>query len=304
MNNSTINEDNNMSKNALGKGLSALLSPNEDNLDNKEINNPYEMSLNIIIPGISQPREYFEEDALQELSESIKKNGIIQPILVRKTKDSDFYEIIAGERRFRAANIIGLKTVPVIIRELGDRQSLELALIENIQRENLTAIEEADGYKRLQREFNYTQEQLAEILGKSRSHIANMLRLLTLPQTVKDMINKGLISMSHARILVSSENPEALAEQIIRDGINVRDAEKLATGSGYAGGSVKSKKPSVNQNNRKNSAQKDEDLIELERSLSENIGLKVEIEDTNNGGRVVLHFNNLTELDKILQKIG
>jgi len=294
-----------MSKQVLGKGLSALLSGNDDdNSDVGENMQPYQMSLTLMRPGSSQPRERFEEDSLLELSESIRKNGVLQPILVRKNAEGEYFEIIAGERRFRAAKLAGLQSVPVIVRDFNDAQSLEVALIENIQRENLTPIEEADGYKRLQEEFNYTQEQLGGVLGKSRSHVSNMLRLLTLPQPVKDMLSSGAITMGHARVLVGVENPQAIAERIISEELNVRDVEKLAAGSGHAGGGAKGKKIYPKKNSDSLKTNKDEDLLALERSLSESIGLKVAVEDSNDGGKVILYFNNLTELDKILQKLG
>ncbi len=289
-----------ISKQALGKGLSALISTDDDDFQTAERLQPLEMPLNLLVAGKSQPRGYFEESSLQELAESIKKNGVIQPILVRKLNDIS-YEIIAGERRFRASKLAGLQTMPVIIKELDNRQALELALIENIQRENLTAIEEAEGYKRLQEEFNYTQEQLGNVLGKSRSHVANMLRLLTLPQSIKDMLNSGLISMGHARVLVGVEGPQALAERIVNEGLSVRDAEKFASGSMHSQVTAKERQPSQKRNNSTaSSAQKDEDLLLIERSLSDLLGMKISIEED----RVVLYYNNLTELDKILQRIG
>lgn len=292
-----------MSKQALGKGLSALISSDEDELVNKENIQPYQMQISVIKAGRSQPRGHFEEKSLLELAESIKKNGILQPILVRKLKDGNFYEIIAGERRFRAAKTIGLKTVPVIVKDLDDKQSLELALIENIQRENLTAIEEAEGYKRLQEEFSYTQEQLGGVLGKSRSHIANMLRLLSLPQPVKEMLESGLISMGHARVLVGKENASALAARIVREGLNVREAEKFSeNGAGSAAGRNANKVSG--QKNTTAGVMKDEELQALERIVSENLGLRVVVENGPKGGKIVLYFDNLQELDKILQKIG
>lgn len=294
-----------MTKSVLGKGLSALIDDGEDDIieSNAGIQ---EISVKNLQPGIFQPRQYFDENGLLELADSIKKNGILQPIVVRQLEGHSNYEIIAGERRFRAAKMAGLQNVPVIIKEIDDRQALELALIENIQRENLTPIEEAEGYKRLQNEFGYTQEELSGVVGKSRSHITNMLRLLTLPQSVKELVNSGAISMSHARVLVGVANPELLAERIVSEGLNVRETERFASGSGHAGGGangakVAGKKPAYGASYDNN---KDEDLLALERSLSESMGLKVSVEDSKNGGRVILHFNNLTELDKILQRIG
>lgn len=303
-----MKQEKKMSKQALGKGLSALIdSGEEDAKIEKETNNiskQKEIAISKLKPGVFQPRGYFEESSLQELSDSIKINGVLQPIIVRLTND-DNYEIIAGERRFRAATMAGLEQVPVIIRDIDDKQALEIAIIENIQRENLTPIEEADAYKRLQAEFDYTQEQMASVLGKSRSHLANMLRLLTLPKSVKDMLDSGELSMGHARVLVGmGDEAEFLAKMIISDNLNVRDAEKFANGSGRAGGGAKGAKIKSSNKNATKHAQKDEDLLALENSLSESLGLKVSVEDSKDGGKVVLYFNNLTELDKILQKIG
>ena len=287
-----------MSKQVLGKGLSALLSGGDEASEMSDNTLSYQMQINSIQAGSAQPRGRFAEESLQELSESIKKNGILQPIIVRRIQGKESYEIIAGERRFRAAKLAGLESIPVIVKDFNDAQALEIALIENIQRENLTPIEEADGYKRLQEEFNYTQEQLGNVLGKSRSHVSNMMRLLTLPQSVKDMINDGSITMGHARALVGAKNPHLLAQRIVEEGLNVRDVEKLAADSGARGNRAGSKKRAHS------SEAKDEDLLALERNLSEAMGLKVIVEDSNDGGRVVLYFNNLTELDKILQKLG
>jgi ParB family chromosome partitioning protein len=292
-----------MSKQVLGKGLSALIDDGEDATSQRDESSQQEISIRKLQPGAFQPRGYFDEGSLLELSESIKKNGILQPLVVRAIKDGKAYEIIAGERRFRAAKMAGLQNIPVVIKNYDDKQALEIALIENIQRENLTPIEEAEGYKRLQSEFNYTQEQLGGVLGKSRSHIANMLRLLSLPQAVKAMINSGTISMSHARVLVGVEDPQSLAEKIVNEGLNVREAEKFASGSGFAGGGSGGTKI-AERSYAPSSPEKDEDLLALERSLSESVGLKVSVEDSKKGGRVILYFNNLTELDKILQKIG
>lgn len=293
-------------KQALGKGLSALIDSGEDDLVVAErTNETQEIDIAYIKAGSYQPRTHFDEESLKELADSIKANGVIQPIIVRELKKNS-YEIIAGERRYRAAKIAGLSEVPVIIKDIGDKQALEIALIENIQRENLTPIEEADAYKRLQAEFDYTQEQTAAVLGKSRSHVANILRLLTLPASVKNMVNNGQITMGHARVLVGmgAEEAERLANMIVADNLNVREAEKFASGSGHAGGGVKGKAIKSGNKTTKAPAQKDEDLIALENSLTESIGVKVSIEDDANGGRVILHFNNLTELDAIIQKMS
>ncbi len=294
-----------MSKQALGKGLSALIDDDvSQNNDTISTENKNLIPINSLIPNRFQPRITFNEEAIKELAESIKKNGILQPILVRTTKNTQGYEIIAGERRFRAAKLVGLEQVPVIVKEISDQEALEIALIENIQREDLSPIEEALAYKSLQVEFNYKQEDLSKIMGKSRSHITNSLRLLTLPDSVQDLIDKRIISASHARALIGTSNPEILARQIIDQGLNVRETEKLAVGHGHAGGGAKGKKTNtLNQASPQHRSQ-DDDLLALEQNLSEKMGLKVTIEDSSEGGRVILYFNNLTELDKIMQKMS
>lgn len=321
-------------KNALGRGLSALISEGEVDTENTrtygqsniatpqaengitsggDLSNGLQAMLidvNKLVPGKFQPRGYFDEDKLNELVQSVKENGVIQPILVRTQDTEGRYQIIAGERRWRACKQAGIDKIPAVIRELSDREALEVALVENIQRQSLTAIEEADGYKKLQEEFGYTQEKLAANLGKSRSHIANMLRLLQLPDEVKDIINTGALSMGHARALISSENPIELAYKIIEEGLSVREAEKYAAGRGKVGGgakapNIKPKREPIVQNYTSQAPQeKDSDLLILESSLSQSMGLKVAIDDTDEGGRVTLFFNNLSELDRILQKLS
>lgn len=300
---------------ALGKGLSALLS---DIAPANEADAPttpttkeggvQEIALAKIKPSSFQPRTIFKEAEIQELSESIKKNGVIQPIIVRADNESGTYHIIAGERRWRASTAAGLKTIPAIIKDFSDKQALEIALIENIQRENLTAIEEAEGYTRLLKEFDYTQEQLGQAVGKSRSHVANMMRLLSLPDEVKSMINEGVLSMGHARTLIGADDPIALARAISEGNLSVREAEKLRNGGDKEkkkGFSTKEKSiSSHNLHQPKPSSNKDEDIIALEKSLSESIGLSVVIEEGDQGGHVSIHFGNLSELDKIIRRLG
>lgn len=305
----------------LGKGLSALLedSASDLNPDNTSAQQqPSGGSTANTLPigslqrGKYQPRSTFDDNAIDELAQSIKEQGILQPIIVRPINNHT-YEILAGERRFRAAQKIGLPDVPVIIRaDITDTQALEIALIENIQRQNLTPIEEAEGYKRLQQEFDYTQEQLADILGKSRSHVTNLLRLLTLADPIKAYINEGKLSMGHARALVSAENPEQLAEEIVSNNLSVREVEKRLkekkTGHAntakalYKAPQAATKKASYTPSTT--AGEKDEDLVELERALSSTLGLKVAIDETEAGGTVTLHFTSLAELDIILQKLG
>lgn len=325
------------SKNALGMGLSALFSEEDTTTINKDSTESMPSSqdtldttsneesisfdkkmkarlldVNMLVPGKFQPRGYFDEDKLKELVKSIKENGVIQPILVRSEDTEGRYQIIAGERRWRACKQAGLETIPAVIKELSDKEALEVALVENIQRQSLTAIEEADGYKKLIEEFGYTQEQLASNLGKSRSHISNMLRLLNLPDEIKDIINTGALSMGHARALVNANNPIELAYKIIEEGLSVREAEKYAAGWGTRTNKNKSDEHQETsedvkakpKKSSKNTAEKDPDLAIIENSLSQNMGMKVSIEDTDEGGKVTLYFNNLSELDRILQKLG
>jgi ParB family chromosome partitioning protein len=291
-----------MSKNrGLGKGLSALISEsnvevstNEDTVYSKERTT---LPLNLLVPGKFQPRRNFSNEALHELSESIKKNGVVLPIVVRRLEEDNKYQIIAGERRWRASKLAGLEEVPVIVRDLNDNEALEFALIENIQRQDLSPLEEAEGYERLMQEFNYTQEQLATSLGKSRSHVTNLLRLLSLPNEIKKLLDEGQLSMGHARALINVENNIELAYQVVENGMSVRDLEKLA-----ANGKASSKKK-VNYSSV-NAQAKDQDIINLEESITKTLGMKVKIEETEDGGRVVIFFHNLEQLDTIIQKLN
>lgn len=296
---------------ALGKGLSALFEEGNSpqlsihhkneitNIDGEAI---IKLELSAIEAGIQQTRNYFDDEKIQELANSIKSNGLILPIIVRYNSEKEKYQIIAGERRWRAAKIAGLEEIPSIVKNFSDKEAMEIGLLENIQRQNLSPVEEAEGYKRLIEDFSYTQEQLAKTLGKSRSHISNLIRILQLPQIVLDNINLGKISASHARSLVTAQNPVQLAEQIINEGLSVRDAEKFALGSGKnkVRNSIKITKPKT----LNNSSSKDEDIVMLENAMSRSLGLKVEVDDSEQTGKVVIHFNNLAELDRIIQKIG
>ncbi|WP_156962049.1 ParB/RepB/Spo0J family partition protein [Candidatus Paracaedibacter symbiosus] len=216
---------------SLGRGLSALLGESlQDESPATANGESWQVDINLIRPGKYQPRQRFNEEQLDSLIDSIRQKGIIQPLVIRPLNDNKNgpYEIIAGERRWRAAKTLNLDTVPAIIRICSDEEALETALIENIQRDDLSPIEEAEGYQRLLHEFNYTQEQLAKSVGKSRSHVANTLRLNNLPAHVKGLINDGKISAGHARALMTSENMDGLVEKIVNEKLNVRDAERLA----------------------------------------------------------------------------
>jgi ParB family chromosome partitioning protein len=317
------------SKNALGKGLSALLSesgnvldiqkPNEQkaggNVDNNNLKSSdlkvISVPVSNLISGRFQPRKYFDNEKIDELASSIKENGVLQPILIRHLKDSK-YEIIAGERRWKAAVKAGFNEINAVVLNIDDRAALEIGLIENIQRQSLSLIEEAEGYRKLIDEYGYTQEKLGESVGKSRSHITNIMRLLMLPDEVKDMINSGLLTMGHARALIGAQNPLELAREVVKKGLSVRETEKFAAGHGMLGGGAKTEAPTNNKAkspknytaSEENNVAKDDDLIALENALSRSLGLKVTIEDSDECGRVTLYFNNLSELDKILSKIG
>lgn len=315
----------------LGKGLSALMA--EDYSNNKpsapsapEAKNPagglMNLSVKDLIAGRFQPRTRFTDEQLKELSESIARSGVMQPIIVRPhPEQKGKFEIIAGERRWRASQLAKQTTIPALVRELDDKDALELALVENVQRQDLTAMEEAYGYQRLMDEFSYTQEELSATLGKSRSHIANMLRLLSLPKSIREKLEEGTLTPGHARALVKAEKPEELAEEIVRRGLNVRQAENLAR----AGLPQIERKPRPSAAARAPEAMpaaapviagqsqaggytkpKDPDVIALEETLCENLGLKVSINEYDGGqrGEVVLSYETLHQLDDILRRLG
>jgi ParB family chromosome partitioning protein len=214
-----------MKNNALGRGLSSLLK--EEVVAIEAVKATHLLHINQIEVGAFQPRKNFNEEKIRELADSITSKGLVQPIVVNKSV-SGKYKIIAGERRYRACKLAGIFEIPVIIKDLSDKEVLEIALIENIQREELTAIEEAEGFEKLIREFGYSQSDLAIAVGKSRSHVANLLRLNQLPVSIKNMVNSGQLSMGHARCLIGIDNAEELAIKIIENGLNVRQAEDLA----------------------------------------------------------------------------
>jgi ParB family transcriptional regulator, chromosome partitioning protein len=283
----------------LGRGLSALMGEiSNDTAPDSTSGEHQHIALDKLVPGLYQPRKFFYEEDLQELSDSIKQNGVLQPLIVRPLNDG-IYQIIAGERRWRASKLAGLTTVPVLVKNLTDKEALEFAIIENIQRQDLNPLEEAEGYMRLMEEFSYTQEALGKSLGKSRSHIANLLRLLTLPDEIKEYIYDGSLSMGHARTLVNAENNVEVAKHIIKEGLNVRQVEQLLR-NGQP--SKKSKTPSAGK--VINEVEKDEDIASLEKSLSESLGMKVKIEDGARGGKVTIQFNTVGELDAILQRLS
>ena len=276
----------------LGRGLSALLgAESEDYASLDRVRLSKMVPIELVHPGRFQPRHNFDEAQLQALAESIRANGILQPILVRRHPQTpNSFEIVAGERRWRAAQIARLHEVPVIIREIADGEALELALVENVQRQDLSPLEEAEGYRRLIEEFKNTQEDLARRVGKSRSHIANAMRLLGLPEPVKALLEQGRLTAGHARALLSGADPAALAEQVVARGLNVRQTERLAQ--------QRRSDPSV-----KTTREKDADTLALERDLSALLGLRVTINIQGRGGALTIHYRTLEQLDDVLKRL-
>lgn len=287
----------------LGRGLSALLNEarTPDEPAGRMRSGGREVAVDLLDPGRYQPRRNFADGQLDQLVLSIREKGVLQPILVRRQADNPGrYEIIAGERRWRAAQTAGLHLVPVVVREFSDREALEVALIENIQRQDLSAIEEAQGYRRLGQEFDYTQEQLAKSVGKSRSHIANLLRLLTLPPSVQSLIDQGSLSAGHARALVGTQDPEGLARRILAQALNVRQAEKLAA---LEAGKAARQRPK----NPPRPAVPDADGKALEHRLSAALGLSVTLAANLSGGaesgQLRIEYNTLEQLDEICRRL-
>lgn len=273
-----------MSKN-LGRGLSAFLDNVEE--PGTEV---VQIDVEKIKPNPFQPRKTFNEENLQALAESVKRNGVIQPILVTKMDDGT-YILVAGERRLRASKLAQLTEIPAIIVTLEKEQQFEIAIIENIQRENLNTLEEAEAYQKLIDEFGHTQEELSEILGKSRSHIANILRLLTLPDDVKELIKAGKLSFGHARTLIGLENASVIARKILEDSLNVRDTEFI----------VKQEKKSRNVPTHH---YRDPELDNVIQHLSDLIGLTTNIKTRGKGGIIEIKFNNLSELDELMARLN
>ncbi|MBV8686662.1 MAG: ParB/RepB/Spo0J family partition protein [Alphaproteobacteria bacterium] len=250
------------------------------------------MPISSIEPHLDQPRRHFDEEALEELAASIRSRGLIQPIVVRP--HGHRFQIVAGERRWRAAQRAQLHEVPVLVREFSDSETLEVALLENIQRRDLNAIEEAEAYKRLIDEYGHTQDALAQLIHKSRSHVANLLRLLDLPANVRAMVVTGELSMGHARALVGALDPQALAQDIVARGLSVREAEKL----------VKFGKPGRERQPKLEYKGASADIDALERQLGDMVGLKVQIAHRPDGGTVTLHYSTLDQLDMICQRLS
>ncbi|HZK90400.1 MAG TPA: ParB/RepB/Spo0J family partition protein [Stellaceae bacterium] len=270
----------------LGRGLSALFGEAEGRVgDGSGVR---EVAIELIRPGAFQPRRHFDEAELEALAQSLREKGVLQPLLVRPIDDAEAaFELIAGERRWRAAQRAGLHQVPVLVRALADVEVLEIALVENLQREDLTALEEAEAYRRLTHEFGRTQAGLAGALGKSRSHIANTLRLLALPETVRHHLEAGTLSAGHARALLAADDPAALAAEVIRRGLNVRVTEQL----------VKRRATPARATQRQ---ARDADIVALERDLTRALGLRVTIASKARSGALTLHYSTLDQLDRLL----
>ncbi|MCC8369556.1 MAG: ParB/RepB/Spo0J family partition protein [Rickettsia endosymbiont of Oxypoda opaca] len=286
-----------MKNKGLGRGLSSLLG--EEVVPSAKDEIIQIVNIDKIKPNENQPRKNFEYDKIKELADSIANNGLLQPIIINQD-----YKIIAGERRWRACKLAKIIDIPVIIKNLDDKESMEISLIENIQRAELSVIEEAEGFKHLVENFDYTTEMLAEKLSKSRSHIANLLRLNKLPQSIKDKVNEGILSMGHARCLVNHEHAEVIAEHIVEHDLNVRQTEEIVrkwSKDEY----VKSPDDDYRVGKRfLKEGDKSNDLQLLSKTLSERFNIKVTIENYSIGGRLIFHYNNLEELDTILLKLS
>ncbi len=288
----------------LGRGLAALIgdsAPAAEAPPERVVRDTRKVPIEHLEPNPRNPRKTFTEKDLADLAESLKAKGIIQPILVRhEVGKSDRYEIIAGERRWRAAQRAGLHEAPIIIRDVTDQEALEIAIIENVQRADLNPIEEALGYDQLTAEFSYSQGQLAKVIGKSRSHVANTMRLLKLPNSVKDYLAEGLLTAGHARALITVEDPAALAEIIVEKGLTVRDAEKLAQNPEALARLQGGEKPETLK------PQKDADTKALEKRLGDTLGLKVTVghKPGKESGDLKIKYTSLEQLDELCRKLG
>ena len=295
-------EESTSTRSRLGRGLASLIGDMGAEANNaapnattsERVRSQRRVPIEFIRPNPRNPRREFSPAQLDELANSIKERGIIQPIAVRPVRGAnDSFEIIAGERRWQAAQRAGLHDVPVVVLDVSDVEALELAIVENVQREDLNPLEEASGYQALIDEFKYHQDEIAKVVGKSRSHIANMLRLLKLPEFVKAAMRTGQISAGHARALIGHPEPEKLAQQIIARGLNVRQVEALVRDEGK-GGSSQEKKPSP---------KKEADTVSMEKRASDALGLTVTIDHRANGGAVHIKYRSLDQLEEIVKRL-
>jgi ParB family chromosome partitioning protein len=280
----------------LGRGLAALIGDAGDESAAVSRARQKKIPIEFLRPNPRNPRKSFDDTELEDLTRSIQEKGIIQPILARTVPGvADLYEIIAGERRWRAAQKAGLHEVPIIAVEADDKQALELAIIENVQRADLNALEEAQGYQQLEEDYGYTQQELAKIIGKSRSHVTNTLRLLKLPDRTRQLLAQGALSAGHARALLTIANADSIADKIVAQGLSVRDVEKLAQHAQQSAGQPGGKSASI--------AEKDADTRALEKSLSDSLGLSVSIAQRGDGGELRVRYKSLEQLEEICRKL-
>ena len=279
----------------LGRGLAALIGDVEGTPGAERSRGQRRVPIEFVKPNPRNPRRVFSETELEELAQSLRERGMIQPIVVRGVRGTtDSFEIIAGERRWRAAQRASLHDVPIVVLDVSDAEALELAIIENVQRADLNALEEASGYQALSAEFNHSQDEIAQIVGKSRSHIANTLRLLRLPETVKAYINAGKLSAGHARALVNMADPETVARDIVDRGLNVRQVEAIGQERAAAAGKPAKSRARLH---------KDADTVALEKRVSDALGLSVSVDHRGKGGTLSIKYRDLDQLDEVLRRL-
>ncbi|GHD39657.1 chromosome segregation DNA-binding protein [Thalassobaculum fulvum] len=291
--------------NKLGRGLSALLGDEEeDQAQLDRLRQTRSLPVERLAPGPFQPRRRFDAEDLSELAESIREQGVLQPVLVRRAADGETYEIIAGERRWRAAQLAQLHEIPVLVREFDDRTAMEIALVENVQRRDLTALEEADGYHRLIAEYGHSQEDIARAVGKSRSHVANTLRLLNLPTEVRALLEDGQLTAGHARALLGQDDAAELAREVVTRKLNVRDTEKLVQRRRMEPSAPRPRKPRGQGGGQ--AADKDPDTLAVERDLGDRLGLAVSIDHDagSGGGSVTVRYSDLDQLDLVIERLS
>lgn len=288
------------SRKRLGRGLAALIGemdqPIETDASAEKVEEKADRLVEIdhIVPNPVNPRRHFDDEMLADLTTSIARHGVVQPIVVRPSPtEADRFELIAGERRWRASQRAGLTQVPVILRDVDDRVALEIAIVENVQRSDLNPVEEALGYQQLMDSYEYTQHALSEVIGKSRSHVANTLRLLKLPESVRDYVSNGQLTAGHARALITMDNAEMVAERIVRDGLSVRDAEALAQSPNDPDAKAQTPK-----------GPKDPNTKAFEKTLSDALGMKVSITEKGQGGVLKLNYKSLEQLDEIARRLS
>lgn len=278
-------------KQRLGRGLAALIGDSSEESGSQDVRVLRHVPMDMLYSSPNNPRKQFSDADLEDLSRSISEKGLLQPLIVR-SRDAGGYEIVAGERRWRAAQKAGLHDLPVLIRELTDGEALEIALIENVQRSDLNPLEEARAYCLLVEQYKYTQQQLADSIGKSRSHISNTMRLLTLPESVRQKIESGLLTAGHARTLVATESPEKLANEIVRLGLSVRQTEAFT-------------KPEIPPDEKRTRPEKPVDTKALEKSICDSLGLQTTIVDRGKlGGTLTITYKTLEQLDEICRRLA